>query len=299
MRYLKYFELHLIVLLWGFTAILGVLISIPPIEIVFYRTLVSFLGIFILLKFRKESIALSKKDTLKLVSTGILFSVHWILFFGAARESNVSVTLVGMSTVALWTSILDPLINNKRIQLYEILIGLGIVAGLYMVFRVDATFQLGLIMAILSALCAALFMIINSRYTRRINNYQIMGFEMFGAWLTTLLFMPIYKMYLAGNGTVQLVPTLIDWFYILVLALVCTIYAYSASVRLMKKLSAYAVNLTATLEPVYGIILALVIFGEKERMTINFYIGAAIILIAVFSYPIIRKRVLTKTIKAS
>jgi len=102
---------------------------------------------------------------LKLMCTGILFSVHWILFFGAARESNVSVTLVGMSTVALWTSILDPLINKKRIQLYEILIGLGIVAGLYLVFRVDTTFQLGLIMAIFSALCAALFMIINSRYT--------------------------------------------------------------------------------------------------------------------------------------
>ncbi len=111
--------------------------------------------------------------------------------------------------------------------------------------------------------------------------------------------MPIYKMYLTVNETLQLVPTLNDWFYIFILAFVCTIYAYSASVRLMKKLSAYAVNLTGTLEPVYGIILALVIFGEKERMSINFYIGTAIILIAVFSYPIIRKMVQSKKNKAS
>jgi len=298
MRYLKYIELHFIVVLWGFTAILGILISIPPVEIVFFRTLLSFFGIFILLKIRRESLSLSNKDVVKLLLTGILFSAHWILFFGAARASNVSVTLIGLSTVPLWISILDPIINKKKFLIYEILLGLWIVIGLYFVFWSDEAQHLGLIMAIFSAFCAALFMIINSRFTHTINSFIIMGYEMLGAWLITLLFLPIYKFYFAKDGVLNLSPTSLDWFYLVILGIVCTVYAYSGSVRLMKKLSAYSVNLTATLEPVYGIILALIIFGERERMTTNFYIGAVIILVAVLSYPIIRKRVLQKDTEA-
>ncbi len=294
MRYLKYIELHFIVVLWGFTAILGILISIPPIEIVFFRTLLSFLGIFILLKIRQESISLPNRDAVKLLLTGILFSAHWIFFFGATRASNVSVTLIGLSTVPLWISILDPIINKKRVLIYEILLGLWIVIGLYLVFRSDTAYHQGLIMAISSAFCAALFMIINSKFTHRMNSFKIMGYEMLGAWLITLLFLPIYKLYIAKGGELNLSPTSMDWFYLGFLGIVCTVYAYSGSVRLMKKLSAYNVNLVATLEPVYGIILALIIFGEKERMATNFYIGALIILAAVISYPIIRKKISSK-----
>lgn len=291
-----YAQLHFIVLLWGFTAILGLLISIPAVELVFYRTLLSFLGLFILLYFRKELVIPGRLSSLKFLSTGILFSVHWIFFFEAARVSNASVTLVGMSTVTLWTALLGPLVTRQKLKIFEVVLGAFIILGIYIVFKADIKYKTGLIMAMISAICAAIFMLINSGFTRQYNHFVIMSYEMLGACITTAFFLPFYKIYLTDGGKLHMIPSSLDWIYILVLALVCTVYAYSTSIKLMKKFSPYTINLVVNMEPVYGILLALVIFGDREKMTYSFYMGAFVIIAAVFCYPVLNRILMKKKI---
>ncbi|MDQ3394189.1 MAG: DMT family transporter [Bacteroidota bacterium] len=282
-----YVKLHFIVLLWGFTAIIGLLIYIPSVELVFYRTLLSFLGLGVLLFIWKENVMIGAGELIKIFATGFLIAAHWILFFAAAKISTASVTLAGMATASLWTSILEPIIIKGKIKAHEVLLGLVVIAGLYVIFHFEFNHALGLGMAILSAFLAALFTVINGRFTLRQNSFVITFYEMIGACAGTALFFPIYTTYFTDE--LQLTPSLMDWFYIAILALVCTVYAYSASVELMLRMSAFSLNLVVNLEPVYGILLAYIIFGDAEKMTLGFYIGTFIILLAVLAYPYLNK----------
>lgn len=287
-EYKDYALLHFIVVIWGFTAILGRLIEIPSVEIVFFRTLVAALGLYVLLWLRKRSFNLGVSDTLKILGTGFLIAAHWILFFAAARVSTVSVCLAGMATCSLWTSILEPLATKRKVRPFEILLSLLAIVGIIVIFRVEFDHKLGLIMAIVSAAIAAVFTVINAKFTMRHNPYMITFYEMVGACIGTALFFPFYTTYFT-DGVLMLNPTSMDWFYLAILALACTVYAYSVSVELMKRLSAFVVNLTVNLEPVYGIILALLIFGDEEEMSGGFYMGTALILVSVLLYPVINR----------
>ena len=283
-----YVKLHFIVWIWGFTAILGLLITIPSVELVFFRTLVASLTLWLLLLYWKRSFKVEVFPMLKIFGTGVLISAHWILFFAAARVSNASVCLAGMATCSLWTSFLEPVMTRRKIKLFEVALGLVVILGLYVIFRFEFDHALGLTMAVLSALLAALFSVINSQFTQRYDPYVITFYEMVGACLGTAAFFPVYMAYFS-NGLLDLTPTAMDWFYIAILAILCTVYAYSVWVELMKRLSAFLINLTVNLEPVYGIILALLIFGEKEQMEPGFYYGTLIILASVLSYPAFNK----------
>ena len=284
-----YVHLHFIVLIWGFTAILGVLITIPAVEIVFFRTLFAFLALGLLLYLRKRNFWLGYTETLKILSTGLLIAAHWILFFAAARVSTVSVTLAGMATCSIWTSFLEPMATKKGIKWFEVVLGGIVMIGLYIIFRFEFNHVVGLSMAVVSAFLSALFTVINGQLTLRHNPYMITFYEMVGACLGTALFFPIYKIYFAADGVLNLNPSSMDWVYLIILAVICTVYAYSASVQLMQKMSAYLINLTVNLEPVYGIILAVLIFKEDEQMTSGFYIGTLVILSSVLIYPLINR----------
>lgn len=279
-----YLKLHFVVLIWGFTAILGLLITIPSVELVFFRTLISMIGLGALLYFRKRVFSLGSKEIMKIMATGVLISAHWILFFWAAKVSNASVCLAGIATCSFWTSFLEPMANKRAVKWFEVLLGLVVIAGLYVIFRFEFNHALGLSMAIVSALLASSFTVINSNFTKRHNPYMITFYEMVGAFITTAIFLPFYALYFT-NGQINLTPSPLDWLWILILALVCTVYAYSVSVELMQKISAFMVNLTVNMEPVYGIILAVLIFGESEEMNGGFYWGTLIILASVMAYP--------------
>jgi drug/metabolite transporter (DMT)-like permease len=289
-----YLKLHLVVFLWGFTAILGVLISVSSVTIVFYRTLLAALGLGMLLYVRNRSFHIGKMEVVRMLATGFIISLHWILFFGAAKVATASVCLAGMATTSLWTSFIEPIFYKRKVWLFEVLLGMVALAGLYVIFRFEFDHAIGLVMALASAMLAALFTVINSQFTQRHNPYMITFYEMIGAWVGTALFLLFYTVFWSDN-MVQIWPSANDWFYLLILAGVCTVYAYSASVELMQKISAFALNLTNNLEPVYGIFLAFLIFGEKEKMTIGFYLGTGIILLAVLAYPLV-KRMLGKKI---
>lgn len=283
-----YIKLHFIVWIWGFTAILGLLITIPSVEIVFYRTLIATFALLPFLFYKKLSFSLGTKAILKIVGTGVIIAAHWILFFAAARVSTASVCLAGMATCSLWTSFLEPFMNNKKIKAFEVFLGLTVIGGLYVIFRFEFNHALGLGMAVVSAFLSALFSVINGKFTFRYDPYVITFYEMVGACLGTVLFFPIYTTYFTSEG-LQLVPTAMDWLWLIILAVICTVYAFSVSVEIMKRVSAFVVNLTVNLEPVYGIILAVLIFGEKEEMKPGFYLGTLIILLSVLAYPILNK----------
>lgn len=299
-----YFQLHFIVLIWGFTAILGLLVHIPSVELVFYRTLIASILLFGLLYFQKASFNVSYSQLLKILGTGMLIAAHWILFFASAKVSTASVCLAGMTTATLWTSILEPLMHRRRIKTFEIILGFVIIFGLYIIFRFEFNHILGLSMAIASAFLAALFTVINSQLIKKHAPYTITFYEMVGACLGTVLFFPFYLMYFTTNKNLMLIPSVSDWVWIFILAGVCTVYAYSTGVKLMKKFTPFAINLTVNLEPVYGIVLAYLIFGDAEKMTVGFYLGTLIILIAVLTYPYfqnyfskIKKRKIAKAIE--
>jgi len=286
MPHLKdYFQLHFIVLIWGFTAILGLLITIPAVELVFYRTALAALLMAVVVRLRKQSFRLSYVAFAKIAATGVLIALHWILFFAAARVSTASVCLAGMATASLWTSLLEPLIHRQRIKPYEIALGITVMMGLYIVFLFEFNHILGLVLAVLSAFLGALFTVINSRFILKHNHHVITFYEMVGAFLGTCLILPFHQWIFAKDHSLHLLPTTMDWLYIGILAAICTVYAYTVGVKLMTKFSAFAINLTVNLEPVYGILLAFLIFGKSEKMTLGFYGGTLIILVAVLSYP--------------
>lgn len=281
-----YLMLHFIVMIWGFTAILGLLISIPSVEIVFYRTLMAsgFLGLVFLV--RKQKIKLSNQELAKVIGTGFLISLHWILFFWAAQVSTASVCLAGMATTSLWTALIEPMVNKSKVKWFEILLGLMVISGLYVVFSFEDGYWLGLTMAVISALIAAIFTVVNGRLTKRHSPYVLTFYEMLGACIFSVLFMPFYAAFFTEGVGLQLIPQDWDWFWLFLLSGVCTVYAFSVSVELMRRLTAFAINLTVNLEPVYGIVLAVLIFGEKEQMTPGFYLGTLIILFSVLLYPV-------------
>ncbi len=283
--YKDFLMLHFIVMIWGFTAILGLLISIPSLELVFYRTLIATVLLGGLFWYKKTPISLRGKELWKVLGTGFVISLHWLLFFWAARVSTASVCLAGMATTSLWTAFIEPLANRKKINAFEIFLGLLVISGLYVIFRFEFDYWLGLLMAVGSALLSAVFTVINGRLTKRHHPYVLTFYEMLGAFLFSALLLPIYALLFADSG-LQMIPTAMDWFWLLILGGVCTVYAFSVSVELMRRITAFAVNLTINLEPVYGIILAVLIFGEREKMTTEFYFGTLIILISVLIYPV-------------
>jgi drug/metabolite transporter (DMT)-like permease len=283
-----YIQLHFIIILWGFTAILGLLIYVPPLELVFYRTFLAAFGLLIIIKYRNLPLRVSRSYLIRFLGTGFIIAAHWILFFGSARVSNASVCLAGMATTSFWTSLIEPLVNRRPIKLLEVFFGLIVIAGLYLIFHFEFNHALGLILALASAILASIFTVINSRFTHTHNHHTISFYEMAGASLLSGLIIPFYYLFTSGSIADIAFPSISDWGYLFILAIVCTVYPFTVSIELMKRISAFIVNLSINMEPVYGIILAFLIFGDKERMNSGFYLGTLVILFSVILYPIIR-----------
>jgi len=282
-----YLHLHFLVFLWGFTAILGLLIELSFPEVVFYRTLISFIAFIPVLLIFKVSFKVEPKVVIKLLLTGVIISFHWLLFFGAARYANASVSLIGLATTSLWTALLEPLARKQRISKMEILFGVIIIIGISIIYIDDFSYGIGLLMSIASAFFAAMFTVANSLFVKKHCPLQITFYETGGAFLGTI---PFVLWHLQSNHTTLAMPSSMDWIYLLVLALICTVYANAAWVHILKKISAFAGNLVINLEPIYGILLALLIFGQIEQMNPSFYWGGVIIILTIFVYPIVSSR---------
>lgn len=285
----SYIELHIAVLLYGLTAILGDLIQLPAVILVWWRVLITTFSLLFFIKFGRDLFTLKKKVAFPLIGIGCIVAIHWICFYGAIKLANASVCLIAMATTSVFTSLLEPWIMKRKIDLLEIILGLLIIPGMILVVRsIDLSMMTGLMVGFASAFFAALFGTLNKKYIDDTNPYIITFVELGSAWVFISL------LFLVGQSYIDLTYFMPqrwqDWMYILILALLCTTLAYILSLRALKHLSAFATNLVINLEPLYGILLAAAILKEYEQLTINFYIGGGIIIAVVLSYPYLKKR---------
>jgi drug/metabolite transporter (DMT)-like permease len=282
----SYFKLHWIVFIWGFTAVLGRLITLDAMPLVWFRMLFAVVFIFIYNKFTKTSIRLPKKVILKFLVAGLVIALHWFTFFRAIKVSNVSITLACLSTGAFFTSIIEPIFFKKKIIWYEIFFGLLVVVGLSIIFKVEGNYIEGIVLALISAFLSACFAVINSKFVVNYEPKVISFYELFGG----VLFFSIFLFGTSSFNSEFFQLSINDFLYLLVLSSVCTAYAFIASTSVMKFLSPYTVMLTINLEPIYGILLAVLIFKEKEQMSPTFYFGALLILITVVLNAVLKAK---------
>ncbi len=282
----NHIKLHFVVFIYGFTAILGKLVTLPAAEMVWYRMLIAFVALGLFLKYRKRSIAYPPRVIWQMLGVGLVVAFHWITFFHAVKISNVSVTLGCLASTTLFTSILEPIIVKRRIIWVEVIIGLIIILGLYLIFQFEFRYKWGIITALTSAFLAGLFTVLNKTFITKYNPVAISFYEMGSGFAGITLFLLLSGRF--SSGFVAPVP--MDWLWLVILGIVCTAYAYVVSIDVMKVLSAYSVVLTINMEPVYGIVMAYFIFKDSEYMSAGFYIGTAVILSAVVLYPFILRK---------
>lgn len=280
----SYLKLHLIVFIWGFTAILGALITIKPDGLVWYRMLFASIFLSLFIAFKKKSFRIPLKIFLKLIFVGVLIALHWILFFKAIHVSNVSITLSVFSLGAFFASIFEPIFYGRKVLWYEVFFGLIIIAGLALIMKVEVNYLSGMLYALGSIILGVLFTLMNGKLIENDDSSVISFYE----FLAGAFFITVYFLF-QGKFTVDFfILTFNNWVLLLILASICTAYAFTASVKVMEKLTPYTVMLTTNLEPVYGIVLAYFILGGKEKMSFEFYIGAIIIVITVILNGVIK-----------
>lgn len=285
-RLKNYLHLHFIVFIWGFTAVLGALISLDADALVWYRMSIAVVFMMGYVLYKKESFYVPRKTLLLLLLGGMIIAGHWLAFFSAIKVSNVSITLATLSTGAFFTSILEPIFYKRKVVYYEILLGLLVVLGLWMIFSVDTSNAYGILLALIATLLSSAFSLLNGKLVHKHKASIISTYEIgFG-----VLCLSIYIALTRGFDASFFQLSNSDWVYIFILATACTAYAFIASVHVMRWISPYTVMLTINMEPIYGIILALLILGDQETMSSGFYYGAVIIIVSVLLNGVLKNR---------
>ncbi len=278
-----YLELHLAVFLWGFTAILGDLIQLSALTLVWWRVLLTSLSLIFFVKVGHIVREVGLRRFLLLAGVGVIVALHWVTFYGAIKLANASIALICMATTSLFSSLLEPLIVGRRFVWYELLLGLFILPGIWLIVDgVDAGMNAGIGVGLLSAALVSIFTSLNKKYIGSSNPARITFIELGAA---TLFLAP----FLYSLGGEHFWPAPLDWAYLLVLALLCTTLTFFLSLRALSMLSAFASNLTVNLEPVYGIFLAYFLLDDAQELSPNFYWGTLLILLAVFGYAAARR----------
>jgi drug/metabolite transporter (DMT)-like permease len=262
----------------GLTAPIGNLIQLNGLVLVFYRMLLTVIALIPIYLLQGSGIKVSFNEKMKLMLIGVLIAIHWVCFYGSIKLANVSIALVCISSVGIFTAILEPLFNQSKFIWNDIFIGLLSLLGIFFIFQFDIHFRTGIIVGLLSALFASIFTIINKRLTSTYTTQTIQTFEMSGGLLFLTLVILVLNAY---QHSAFIVPTQSDWFWLVILALVCTVLANYLMLNALKKISAFTMNVTLNLEPVYGILIAIILFDEHKQMGKGFYIGIVLIGISV------------------
>ena len=282
-----FFQLHIAVFLAGFTGILGKLIDLNEGLLVWYRLLITSVTMWIVFFFMKKLQKISFTDIIKLTGIGFLAALHWVAFYGSIKYANVSVALVCFSSVGFFTALIEPLIYRKQINKTELLLGLLVIVGIYIIFHFDPQYKTGIILGILCAILLAFVIILLRDFLQRINPETTLTYQLTGGLIALSALMPFYMNHFP---TAYIFPNLKDWLWLLFLAWVCSVFAFQLSTRALKKLSAFTVNLSFNLEPVYGIILAFIFFGESKYLNWSFFVGFALIAASLIIHIVMLRR---------
>jgi drug/metabolite transporter (DMT)-like permease len=271
-------QLHVAVLLAGFTGILGALIQLNEIWLVWYRIAITVVTLLLAASLLKQSLRIASASAFRLMGIGAIIALHWVFFYGSIKLSNVSIGLICFASVGLFTSLLEPLINKTPFAPAEMLLGLLSLVGIYIIFHFDSRYRTGIIMGTLSSLLAAVFSVLNKRNVTSFSPRLMLFYEMTGGVLALSLLMPIYLHFFhAGNSK----PSLMDFGWLLILSWACTILAMDLMLKSLQHISAFTQTLTLNLEPVYGIAMAWFFFKENQQLNTSFYLGFALIVISV------------------
>ena len=277
--------LHLVVLIFGFTGILGKLITIDSIPLVFWRTTLGGLVILVWLVLRGRLAKMNGRDLLKIAGVGLIVGMHWILFFESIKVSTVSVALVMFATTPMFVGIIEPIIFRRKLDWKELVISLMVIAGVGTIFNMDTGYTLGMILGLVSALMAALFSTLNGAFVKKHSPSNISMVELLSASIGIAILLSIT----GGMNADLFTMSSNNWIYIGLLAVVATSFAFIASTAVMKHLTPFTTAIVINLEPIYSIVLAVLIFGQEEVMGWEFYFGGSLIIVAVVANTLMKK----------
>ncbi|UQA73839.1 DMT family transporter [Sphingobacterium siyangense] len=274
----SYLVLHTAVLLAGFTGVFGKLITLNQIPLVWFRVLLSTIILFIVLKLFKIERLKSTKDAFKIAKVGVLITIHWIFFYGSIKFSNISIGVVCYCLTSFFTAVLEPIINKKRFSAVQLMLSMLTLIGISLIFHFDSSYQLGIILGVISTIFAALYTIYNERLVKQYDSKLLNFYQMLSGTIVLGFGLPIFY-YLFP--TERFIPSFSDGVYLILLALFCTVGLYVLFAESLKKLSAFTVNLSFNLEPIYSIIIAFLFFNEGKQVNASFYVGLALVLVSV------------------
>jgi drug/metabolite transporter (DMT)-like permease len=273
-----FLQMHAAVFLWGFTGVLGRAISLDSIWLVWYRMLITVFSLWVLYFFLKKILKISLASALAIGGIGFVLVLHWICFYASIKYANVTIALTCLSTTALLSSLLEPLVLRKQFDAFEVVLGLFAIAGIVIIYNTHIQFSLGIVIGLLSAVLTVLVSVLNKKIVDRYQPEQITLYQLTGGFIGLSVLLPIV-FYLFPSQ--EIFPSPVDWLWLFILSWVCTVFTFFLYIRSLKKLSAFTMNLTLTLEPVYGIVLAFIIYKENKLLSNWFYLGFCLIAFAV------------------
>jgi len=283
----SYLILHIAVLLAGFTGVFGKLISLSEIPLVWYRVLFSAIFLFLSLKIFKIEKLKSSKEAFNIGKIGLLITIHWIFFYASIKYSNISIGVVCYCLTSFFTAIFEPLLNKTKYKFVQLFLSALTLFGISLIFHFDASYQIGIILGIISSAFAALYTIYNERLVQKYDSQVINYYQMLAGTLGLTVLLPFYYYFFPNE---QFIPNLKDTFYLILLALLCTVGLYVLFAESLKKLSAFTVNLSFNLVPIYAIIIAFLFFDEGREVNTSFYFGLAFVILSVILQSIISRK---------
>jgi drug/metabolite transporter (DMT)-like permease len=273
-----FLQLHIAVLLAGLTGILGKLITLNEGLLVWYRLLITAVSLWILALIQRQPVRIGLRDVLRIFGVGGIAALHWVLFYGSIKYSNVSVALLCFSSVGFFTAILEPLVFRHPIDWVELLLGLLVIIGIFFIFQVDPHYKTGILIGLASAVLGSLFPVLNKRLLQDVPPKTVTLYELSGGFLFLSVLLPVYLYFFPVHS---MLPSASDWGWLLLLSWACTVLAFNLSMSALGKISAFTVNLTYNLEPIYGILLAFIVYREDRQLNAGFYIGFILIILSV------------------
>lgn len=270
-------QLHVAVFLWGFTGVLGRAISLDATLLVWYRLMITAVSLWILFAAQKKITRIPFRSVLAIGGIGLAQALHWVTFYGSIKLANVTIALTCLSTTALISSLVEPFILGQKFQRREMLLGLFAIAGILIIYNTHLQFSWGILIGLISAVLTVLVSVLNKKIVTSYKPEEITLYQLSGGFVGLTFLLPILLQWSSGS----MLPTGSDWIWLLVLGWACTVFTFYLYIRSLKHVSAFTMNLTLTLEPLYGIVLAFVIYRENEHLSNWFYLGFLLIALAV------------------
>lgn len=282
-------KMHLAVFLWGFTGVLGRAILLPEYSLVWYRTLITSIIFLIILLYRKEFKVLSRQEIFRFARIGSIIAIHWVAFYGSIKYANASIALTCLSTAGIFTALIEPIVLKVKFNYKELIIGFIAMIGMYFIYKFEIGYATGIILGLIASLLSSIFTILNKKIVNNYPSRLVAFYEIGSGYIFLTLLLPIYIYYFPSTS---FSPTYSDWGWLFVLSLCCTVWGQSLALSALKKLSSFTTVLMVNLEPVYGIVLAILIYHENKELGWGFYTGISLIGLSVVlhTFSMLRKK---------